>query len=74
MKRIYKEYSYGKKLVGYEYEGYYIDVEDQLGSRNLMYGATHRWYYVKLKSGKECVSDTLKEIKEKIDREIRENK
>lgn len=76
MKRIYAPtYSKwaiepdGKTLVGYEHEGYKIDIEDVAGARNSMWGATHRWYYVTLKSGEKWGSDILREIKEKIDAE-----
>lgn len=71
MKRIYKEFSYGKELVGYDYKGYYIEITDELGTRNIMYGSTHKWYEVILKNGRKYVSDRLKEIKEKIDSEVK---
>ena len=37
MKRIYRDYSYGKELVGYDYKGYYIEIEYELRG---MYGST----------------------------------
>ena len=81
MKRIYAPtYSKwavepdGKTLVGYEYEGYKIDIEDRTGARNSMWGATHRWYNVTLKSGEKWSSDRLYDIKRYIDEEIENNK
>lgn len=66
MKRIYKNYSYGKELVGYEYKGYNIEIEYELRG---MYGATKKWYYITKKNGEKCCSDKLSEVKEIIDKE-----
>ena len=77
MKRIYAPtYSKwaiepdGKTLVGYEYNGYKIDIVDYPGARNSMWGATHRWYETTLQSGEPFASDILREVKERIDKEV----
>ena len=67
MKRIYKEFSYGKELVGYEYKGYFIEIEEEnIG----MYGNFKRFYTATLKSGNQTGSYTLKDVKQKIDEEL----
>lgn len=71
MKRIYKNYSYGKELVGYDYKGYYIDIEEEVYG---IWGQRKKWYKVKLKNGEKCMSDTLKYLKIKIDNELSEVK
>ena len=67
MKRIYKQFSYGKELIGYVYKGYYIEIEEELIG---MYGNTRKWYTATLKNGEKTCSGILKEIKEKIDKEV----
>lgn len=42
MKRIYKQFSYGKELVAYTYKDYVIEIEEQF-TRG-MYGNTKKWY------------------------------
>lgn len=60
MKRIYKEFSYGKELSGYEYEGEMIEIEHEFIGTN---GNTKKWYRCnKLKKlGYPSCFDTLKE-------------
>lgn len=67
MKRIYKQFSYGKELVGYDYKGYYIEIENEQRPYS-MFGIK-KWYCITLKNGKKCCSDLLKEVKEMIDKE-----
>lgn len=67
MKRIYKEYSYGKELVGYDYKGIIIEIEEEfLGG---LYGNTKKWYHINL-NGKPLCFGLLKECKEYIDKEV----
>lgn len=73
LERVYTQYSYGKELTGYKYRGYNIDVTDYQGQRNMMYGSTHRWYETKLQNGEGFASDRLKEMKEKLDKDVIEN-
>lgn len=68
MKRIYQEFSYGKELVGYDYKGYYIEIENELRG---MYGASKKWYHIVKKDGQKCCSDRLGEIKEIIESDIK---
>lgn len=73
MERVYKQFNYGKELVAYKYGNYNIDITEELGARNLMYGATHKWYTTTLANGERYASDILKEVKAKID-EDRKNR
>lgn len=74
LQKVYREYSYGKELVGYKYRGYDIEVTDYAGKRNNLYGATHRWYETKLQNGEGYASDILREVKEKLDNDVLENR
>lgn len=68
MKRIYDTRSYGKELIGYEYNGYYIYIEETLTRGS--YGNSKKWYHCdNLKEiNKASCFDTLKECKEYIDK------
>ena len=68
MKRIYKEFSYGKVLVGYEYKNHTIEIEEEF-TRGI-YGSTRKWYHTVLKNGKKICSNKLYEIKDEIERDI----
>lgn len=67
MKKIYKEFSYGKKLIGYDYKGYYIEIEETF-TRGI-YGNTKKWYHITIDNIHTCF-DLLKECKEYIDKYI----
>ena len=67
MKRIYKDFSYGKELIGYDYKGYFIEIEDEFNGSKSLLGTTKKWYYITLKSGERCCFDKLYEAKERID-------
>lgn len=66
MKRIYKEFSYGKELIGYEYKGQIIEIENEFKGVGSLYGTTKRWYHITLNNEHTCFG-LLKEAKEYID-------
>ena len=70
MKRVYQWSAYYEcnELIGYEYKGYYIEIEEQF-TRGI-YGNTKKWYITTLKSGEKTGSDLLKDVKRKIDEEL----
>lgn len=70
MKRVYEERSYGKELVGYDYKGYLIEIENEYNvtSRNYL-GTIKKWYHITLKNGERCCFDKLSEAKERLDKE-----
>lgn len=59
MKRVYKEFSYGKELAGYNYKGEYIEIEDDFNTKI-------KWYHITL-DGQHLCFDKLKECKQYID-------
>ena len=71
MKRIYEEYSYGKELIGYDYKGYFIEIENEFNVNRNYLGTTKKWYHIILKSGEKCCYDILREAKERIDEDIK---
>lgn len=66
LKRIYEEFSYGKELVGYEYKGIYIEIENEF--KGGLYGTIKKWYHITI-NGEHTCFDKLKECKERIDKE-----
>ena len=62
----------GKRLSGYKYNGYTIEIEDN-ARRYSMFG-TERWYRTTLKNGEKVVSDKLREVKEYIEKDIKGEK
>ena len=73
MKRIYEERSYGKELVGYEYKGYYIEIENEFDGSKTLLGVNHRWYHIVLKDGEKCCYDKLYEAKQRIEKDMEMN-
>lgn len=70
MKRIYdysKVYD-AKYLRGYEYNGYIIEIEEE--QRRYSMFSTKKWYVITLKNGEKWCSDILREVKEKIDKDM----
>lgn len=70
MKRIYKEFSYGKELWGYDYNGTLIEIENEFNGTRGLSGSVKKWYRcneLKINGYASCF-DTLKECKEYIDK------
>lgn len=72
MKRVYEVRSYGKELVGYDYKGYYIEIENEFDGSKSLLGTTKKWYHIILKNGERCCYDRLYEAKERIEKDIEE--
>ena len=62
----------GKVLVGYKYNGYEIEIEEDFDGTRGLYGTSHKWYHTTLKDGTKTCSDRLYEIKQKIENDLKE--
>lgn len=68
--KVYKEFSYGKELVGYQCTKAYIEIECEFKGIGSLLGNTKKWYHINELKEKGLAScfDTLKEAKENIEK------
>ena len=68
--KMYQTNSNGNKhLIGYKYNGYTIDIEEE--QRKYSMFGTKKWYHSTFKDGGRIATETLKEMKELLNKDIK---